>query len=130
MSCSETSYCSNPNIINIDDNLFCLNCYASFKKDKNISKPVQVNKYQCCDNVNIIYQDNYDYCVNCGTIHEKFVDTPTYLENDEFQTNILYKQKKIHLPYKYLQKIYPQMKSTVIYDFIMESIDEIKIFII
>ena len=38
MSCSETSYCSNPNIINTDDNLFCLNCYASFKKDKNISK--------------------------------------------------------------------------------------------
>ena len=128
MSCSETSYCSNPNIINTDDNLFCLNCYASFKKDKNISKTVQVNKYQCCDDVNILFQDDYDICVNCYTIHEKFVDTPTYLENDEFQTNILYKTKKVHLPYKYLQKNYPQIKSTVVYDFIMESIDEIKNF--
>ena len=98
------------------------------KKNKNISKSVQVNKYQCCDDVNILFQDDYDICVNCYTIHKKFVDTPTYLENDEFQTNILYKTKKVHLPYKYLQKIYPQIKSTVIYDFIMESIDTIKIF--
>ena len=128
MSCSETNYCSNPNIINTDDELFCFNCYSSFKKNKNISKPVQVNKYQCCDDVNILFQDDYDICVNCYTIHEKFVDTPTYLENDEFQTNILYKQKKIYLPYKYLKKMYPQIKSTVIYDFIMESIDEIKNF--
>ena len=128
MSCSETNYCSNPNIINTDNNLFCLNCYGSFKKDKTISKPVQVNKYQCCDNVNIIYQDNYDYCVNCGTIYEKFVDTPTYLENDEFQTNILYKTKKVHSLYKYLQKIHPEIKLIVIYDFIMELIDEIKKF--
>ena len=34
MSCSETSYCSIPNIIDTDDALFCLNCYASFKKIK------------------------------------------------------------------------------------------------
>ena len=128
MICSETSSCSNPNIINTDDTLFCLNCYASFKKDKDISKPVQVDKYQCCDNVNILYQDNYDICMNCGAIHEKYVDTLTYLENDEFQTNILYQTKKVHLPYKYLQKIHPQIKLQIIYDFIMESIDEIKKF--
>ena len=119
MICSESNYCSNPNIINADDNLFCLNCYASFKRDKNIN-PIQVNKYQCCDDVNIIYQDEYDICINCGVVHEKFVETPTYLENDEFQTNILYKSKKVHSPYKYLKKIYPKIKSTVIYDFIME----------
>ena len=128
MSCSENSYCSNPNIINTDDELFCFNCYSSFKKNRNISKPVQVNKYQCCDDVNILFQDDYDIRVNCYTIHEKFLDKPTYLENDEFQTNILYKQKKIYLPYKYLKKMYPQIKLTVIYDFIMESIDEIKNF--
>ena len=104
MSCSENSYCSNPNIINTDDELFCFNCYSSFKKNKNISKPVQVNKYQCCDDVNILFQDDYDICVNCYTIHEKFLDKPTYLENDEFQTNILYKSKKIYLPYKYFKK--------------------------
>ena len=127
MSCSETNYCSNPNIINTDDNLFCLNCYASFKKDKN-TKTVQVDNYQCCDNPNIIYQDDFDYCVNCGTIHQKFVQTSIYLENDKFITNVLHQNKKIHLPYKYLQKIYPQIKSSVIYNFIMESIDEIKKF--
>ena len=59
---------------------------------------------------------------------KKFVDKPTYLENDEYETNILYKIKKIHLPYKYLKKIYPEIKLTIIYDFIMESIDEIKKF--
>ena len=128
MSCSETNYCSNLNIIDTDDTLFCLNCYASFKKDKNISKPVQVNKYQCCNDVNILYQDDYDVCVNCGTMHEKYVENPTYIENDEFITNILHQTKKVHLPYKYLQKIYPQIKSSVIYGFIMESIDEIKKF--
>ena len=128
MSCSETSFCSNPNIINTDDNLFCLNCYVNFKKDKNISKPVKYDKFQCCNDINILYQDNYDVCVDCGTIHEKFVDTNTYLENDEFITNILHQTKKNYLPYKYLQKIYPQIKSFVIYDFIIESIDEIKKF--
>ena len=45
--------------------------------------------------MNILFQDDYDICVNCYTIHEKFVDTPTYLENDEFQTNILYQSKNI-----------------------------------
>ena len=128
MSCSVTSYCSNPNIINTDDALFCLNCYESFKKDKNISKPVQVNKYQCCNDVNILYEDNYDVCVNCGTMHEKYIETSTYLENDKFITNILHQTKKVYLPYKYLQEIYPEIKSSVIYDFIMESIDEIKNF--
>ena len=128
MSCSENSFCSNPNIINTDDNLFCLNCYASFKKAKNNSKPVYVDKYHCCSDVNILYEDNYDICMNCGAIHEKFTDKPIYLENDEFITNILYQTKKVYLPYKYLQKSYPQIKKSVIYDFIMESIDEIKKF--
>ena len=46
MSCSETSYCLNPSIINTDDNLFCLNCYGSFKKIKiflNQSKLISIN---------------------------------------------------------------------------------------
>ena len=35
MSCNQTSYCSNPNIINTgDDDLFCFNCYSSLKKIK------------------------------------------------------------------------------------------------
>ena len=97
MSCCETNYCSNPNIINTDDNLFCMNCYASFKKDKNISKPVQVNKYRCRDNVNILYQDDYDVCVNCGTMHEKYVENPTYLENDIYIKLIYYINRRKYI---------------------------------
>ena len=48
MSCSETSYCSNPNIINIDDNLFCLNCYASLKKIK-----IFLNQFKLI-NINVV----------------------------------------------------------------------------
>ena len=32
-----------------------------------------------------------------------------YLENDEYQTNILTKSKKVHVPYKYLRMNYPEI---------------------
>ena len=126
MVCSGNTRCLNPNIVYTDNEAFCFNCYQSFKKNE--QKPIKVNKFQCCNDVNILFQDDYDICVSCYTIHQKFVDKATYLENDEYETNVLYKSKKVHLPYKYLKKIYPQIKLTIIYDFIMESIDEIKKF--
>ena len=49
MSCSETGYCSNPNIINTgDDDLFCFNCYSSFKKIK-----IFLNKFKLI-NINVV----------------------------------------------------------------------------
>ena len=54
-----------------------------------------------------------------------FTDQPSFLENDEYQTNVLYKSKKVHVPYKYLKTKYPEIKFEKIYDFILESIQYI-----
>ena len=107
----------------IDNQIFCFNCYGLY--EKGLKKQV-IQKYQCCDNPNILETAIQDICRNFFTIHMKFDDKPTYLENDEYQTNILFKRKKVHEPYKYLKKIYPKIKYTKIYDFILESIQFIQ----
>ena len=56
------------------------------------------------------------------------VNEPSFLENDEYQTNILYKSKKVHVPYKYLKIKFPEIKFEKIYDFILESIQYIQDF--
>ena len=33
-----------------------------------------------------------------------FTDQPSFLEDDKYQTNVLYKSKKLHVPYKHLKK--------------------------
>ena len=52
----------------------------------------------------------------------RFSDQPSFIENDEYQTNILYKSKKVHVPYKYLKSKFPEIKFEKIYDYILESI--------
>ena len=49
-----------------------------------------------------------------------------YLENDEYQTNVLYNSKKVHIPYKYLKANYSEIKIDRIYDFILDSIQFIQ----
>ena len=124
MKCSVSSTCSNPKINDWGNDIFCLNCYQSYKKSENISK--KVDKYQCCETPNIVFTDLYDYCTNCGVIHEKIVNELPYLENDSYQTNILYKSKKVHVPYKYLRFNYPEIKYEQIYDFILKAIQFIQ----
>ena len=97
MVCDGINYCKNPKLNNTEGNIFCFNCYGSYKKDENVSTPIQVDKYQCCNEPNILYEENQDICINCGTIHEKFIDIPTYLENDSFLTNVLKKRKMIFI---------------------------------
>ena len=57
-----------------------------------------------------------------------FTDQSSFLENDEHQTNVLYKSKKVHVPYKYLKSKFPEIKFEKIYDFILESIQYIQDF--
>ena len=97
--CSISSKCSNPNTIVIDDEKFCFNCYGSYKKSE--EKPIKINKYNCCQNPNILFGDIHDICMNCGSIHQKIVNELPYLEDDQYESNILYKAKKVHIPYKY-----------------------------
>ena len=65
-------------------------------------------------------------CLTCSTIHQIFTNKLEFQENDAYQTNVLYKLKKVHNPYKYLKKNYPQIKDKKIYDFILESIQIIQ----
>ena len=64
-------------------------------------------KYQCCDDPNILKTRIQNICLNCGNIEIPIINEPSFLENDEYQTNILYKSKKVHIPYKYLKSKYP-----------------------
>ena len=50
----------------------------------------------------------------------------SYLENDEYQTNVLYKSKKVHVPYNYLNHNFPEIKYEMIYDFILNAIQFIQ----
>ena len=125
MECSATSSCSNPKIVNMEDEFFCFNCYQNFKKEENTT-PERVNIYQCCNTPDIHFGDLNDVCINCGTIYQKIVNELPYLENDEYQTNVLHKSKKVHVPYKYLRMNYPEIKYTEIFDFIQNGIDFIK----
>ena len=122
MNCSVTSSCSNPKISKWEDEFFCFNCYQNFKKEENTT-PERVNPYQCCEKPDIHFGDLNDVCINCGTIHQKIVNELPYLENDEYQTNVLHKSKKVHVPYQYLRMNYPEIKYTEIFDFIQNAID-------
>ena len=125
MNCSSMTQCSNPKISKMEDEFFCFNCYQNFKKDEN-DQPERVNPYQCCEKPDIHFGDLNDVCINCGTIHQKIINELPYLENDEYQTNVLHKSKKIHVPYQYLRFNYPEIKYTEIFDFIQNAIDFIK----
>ena len=132
MKCSAISYCENPKISNMGDEFFCFNCFETYmiikeekEKEKNY-KPKKVNPYQCCETPDIHFGDLNDVCVICGSIHEKMINELPYLENDKYQTNVLTKSKKVHVPYKYLRMNYPEIIYTEIFDFIQNSIDFIK----
>ena len=130
MNCSATSSCKSQKISKMGDKFFCFNCFESFKKEEKKEKDYKnlkkVNPYQCCNKQDIQFGDLNDVCISCGTIHEKMMNELDFMENDEYQTNVLTKSKKIHVPYKYLRMNYPEIKYTEIYDFIQNSIDFIK----
>ena len=109
--------CINPDIKNLNDNYYvCLNCL--------FSSPITDKKSDdCCDNPNI---SSEGICLTCSTIHQIFTNKLEFQENDAYQTNVLYKIKKVHNPYKYLKKNYPQIKNEKIYNFILESIQIIQ----
>ena len=110
--------CTNQDIKKLnDDSYVCLNCLFSI--------PIIDKKSDdCCNNMNISPKR---ICISCGTIHQIFTNKLDYKEND-VQTNVLYKIKKVHNPYKYLKKNYPAIKNVKIYDFILESIQYIQDF--
>ena len=51
----------------------------------------------------MLYTRIQNICRNCGNIEIPIINEPSFLENDEYQTKILYKSKKVHVPYKYLK---------------------------
>ena len=111
--------CSNSDIKKLNEDYYvCLNCL--------FSAPI-INKKSddCCNNPNI---NSDGICLTCSTIHQIFTNKLEFQENDSYQTNILYKIKKVHNPYKYLKKNYPKIKDKKIYDFILESIQIIQDF--
>ena len=125
MKCSIETSCSNPKLETVDTQVFCFNCYGLYKKG--FKKTVYV-KHQCYDEPNILETPIQNICKNCGNIEMRFSDQPSFLENDEYQTNILYKSKKVYIPYKYLKSKYPEIKVEKIYDFILESVQYIQDF--
>ena len=93
--------CVKPDIKKLNEDYYvCLNCL--------VSTPIIDKKSDdCCINPNI---NSEGVCINCGTIHQIFTNKLEFQENDAYQTNVLYKIKKVHNPYKYLKKNYPQIK--------------------
>ena len=117
MKCSVETTCDNPHLETVDNQVFCFNCYGFY--EKGVKKTIY-QKYQCCDQPNILETPIQNICRNCGNIEMTFTDQPSFLENDEYQTNVLYKSKKVHVPYKYLKTKYPEIKFEKTYDFILE----------
>ena len=124
--CSIESRCENPIIVETDDEKFCFNCYQSFKKSEEKSIKNKINKYNCCENPNIIFGDIHDICMSCGTIHQKIINEIPYLEDDQYETNVILTSKKVHIPYKYLKKNFKNIKYERIYDFILNGIQIIQ----
>ena len=124
MKCSVETTCDNPYLEKVDNQVFCFNCYGLY--ESGIKKTIYKN--QCCDDPNILYTKIQNICRNCGNIEIPIINEPSFLENDEYQTNILYKSKKVHIPYKYLKSKFPEIKYEKIYDFILESIQFIQDF--
>ena len=109
--------CGNSDITKLNDEYYvCTNClfFASITDKKSDD---------CCNNPNI---NSDGICLTCSTIHQIFTNKLEFQENDAYQTNVLYKLKKVHNPYKYLKKNYPKIKDKKIYDFILESIQIIQ----
>ena len=125
MKCSVETTCSNPHLEKVNNQLFCFNCYGLY--ESGIKKKI-IYKNQCCDDLNILKTRIKNICRNCGNIEIPIINEPSFLENDEYQTNILYKSKKVHVPYKYLKSKFPEIKYEKIYDFILESIQFIQHF--
>ena len=111
--------CENQDIKKLDkDNYVCLNClFMILIIDKKSD--------DCCKNMNV---SSDGICISCGVIHQIFTNKLDYKENDTYQTNVLYKIKNVHNPYKYLKKNYPEIRNIKIYDFILESIQFIQDF--
>ena len=111
------SCCVKPDIKKLNEDYYaCINCL--------FSTPIIDNKSDdCCSNPNI---SSEGVCLNYSTIHQIYTNKLEFQENDAYQTNVLYKIKNIHNPYKYLKKNYPQIKNKKIYDFILESIQIIQ----
>ena len=104
--------CDNQDIKKLNEDYYvCLNCLFSI--------PIIDKKSDdCCNNMNV---SPNGICISCGTVHKIFTNKLDYKENDAYQTNALYKLKKVHNPYKYLKKNYPEIKNIRMYDFILES---------
>ena len=111
--------CNIPDIKNLNEEYYvCTNClFFALITDKKSD--------DCCNNPNI---NSDGICISCGAIHQIYINKLEFQENDAYQTNILYKTKKVHNPYKYLKKNYPQIKNEKIYDFILKSIQIIQDF--
>ena len=125
MKCSLENTCSNPMLESVDNQIFCFNCYGIYEKG---IKKLIYQKFECCDNPNILETPIQNICTNCGNIEMVYTEEPSFLENDEYQTNVLYKSKKVHVPYKYLKSKFPEIRFEKIYDFILESIEYIQDF--
>ena len=111
--------CFNPDIKKLNEDYYvCLNCLFS-------ASIIEKKSDDCCNNSNI---SSEGVCLNCSTIHQIYTNKLEFQENDAYQTNVLYKIKKVHNPYKYLKKNYPQIKDKKIYNFILESIQIIQDF--
>ena len=111
--------CVKPDIKKLNEEYnVCINCLFS-------APFIDKKSDDCCINPNISPKG---VCLNCSTIHQIFENKLDYLENDAYQTNVLYKNKKIHNPYKYLKKNYPEINDKKIYDFILEAIQFIQDF--
>ena len=91
MKCSVDTTCSNPHLEKVDKQVFCFNCYGLYQAGV---KKKFFEKNQCCDDPNILYTRIQNICRNCGNIEILIINEPSFLENDEYQTNILYKSKK------------------------------------
>ena len=94
------SCCVKPDIKKLNKEYYvCLNCLFS-------SPIIDKKSDDCCINSNI---NSEGVCISCRTIHQIFTNKLEFQENDAYQTNILYKIKKVHNPYKYLKKIIPKL---------------------
>ena len=93
--------------------------YVKNKKEK--KKNI---RHECCNDMN--FSESKGYCLTCGTIGQVYSNELDYMENDEYQTNVLNKSKKIHIPYKYLKNNFPEIKNEKIYDFILQAIQIIQ----
>ena len=81
--------CDNQDIKKLDkNNKVCLNCLF-------VIPIIDKKSDDCCDNMNV---SSDGICINCETIHQIFTNKLDYQENDAYQTNILYKIKKVHNP--------------------------------